>query len=119
MAEIVGAGATLGIRKQKCATIAEAEMVAAAGGTDVLLSYPLAGPNLKRFARLVRRYPGTTFGPPSIIPTPPAPCQAAEGLDRPSRSWSTWRSGWAGPASIQANPRPSFTRLSTGSQPGA
>src|SRR3954470_23846252 len=36
---------SLGIRKHKCATIAEAEMVAASGGTDVLLAYPLVGPN--------------------------------------------------------------------------
>jgi D-serine deaminase-like pyridoxal phosphate-dependent protein len=51
----------LGIRKHKCATIAEAEMVAAAGGTDVLLAYPLVGPNIDRLARLVRKYPATTF----------------------------------------------------------
>src|SRR4051812_34412648 len=44
----------MGIRKHKCATIAEAEMVAAAGGTDVLLAYPLVGPNIARLARLVR-----------------------------------------------------------------
>ena len=56
MAEIVRLAESLGIRKHKCATIAEAEMVAAAGGTDVLLAYPLVGPNLKRFALLVRGY---------------------------------------------------------------
>ena len=44
MAEIVRLAESLGIRKHKCATIAEAEMVAAAGGTDVLLAYPLVGP---------------------------------------------------------------------------
>ena len=54
MAEIVRMAESMGIRKHKCATIAEAEMVAAAGGTDVLVSYPLVGPNLKRFANLVR-----------------------------------------------------------------
>ena len=46
MAAIVRMAAELGIRKHKCATIAEAEMVAAAGGTDVLLAYPLVGPNM-------------------------------------------------------------------------
>jgi D-serine deaminase-like pyridoxal phosphate-dependent protein len=51
----------LGISKHKCATIAEAEMVAGAGGTDVLLAYPLVGPNIARFARLIRKYPETTF----------------------------------------------------------
>ncbi len=51
----------MGIHKHKCATIAEAEMVARAGGQDVLLSYPLVGPNIARMAELVRRYPETTF----------------------------------------------------------
>jgi D-threonine aldolase len=61
MAEIVRLAESMGIRKHKSATLAEAEMVAAAGGTDVLLAYPLIGPNLKRFANLVRGYRSTTF----------------------------------------------------------
>ncbi len=52
---------SLGIRKHKCATIAEAEMAARAGATDVLLAYPVVGPNLDRLARLVETYPETTF----------------------------------------------------------
>src|ERR1700722_6723963 len=52
MAEIVRMADSMGIRKHKCATLAEAEMVAAAGGADVLVSYPLIGPNLKRFTNL-------------------------------------------------------------------
>ncbi len=61
MAEIVRLAESLGIRKHKCATIAEAEMVAAAGGADVLLSYPLVGPNVKRFIKLMRAYRNTAF----------------------------------------------------------
>jgi D-serine deaminase-like pyridoxal phosphate-dependent protein len=61
MAEIVRLAESLGVRKHKCATIAEAEMIAAAGGSDALLAYPLLGPNLKRFAHLVRGYRSTTF----------------------------------------------------------
>jgi D-serine deaminase-like pyridoxal phosphate-dependent protein len=61
MAEIVRLLESLGVKKHKCATIAEAEMAAAAGATDVLLSYPLTGPNLKRFVLLVRGYRSTTF----------------------------------------------------------
>ena len=49
MAEIVRLAESLGIHRHKCATIAEAEMVATAGGADVLLAYPLVGPNVKRF----------------------------------------------------------------------
>lgn len=51
----------LGIRKHKCATIAEAEMAAQAGATDVLLAYPVVGPTLNRLARLREAYPDTTF----------------------------------------------------------
>ena len=45
MAEIVRMARAVGHPQAKCATIAEAEMVAAAGGTDVLIAYPLVGPN--------------------------------------------------------------------------
>jgi D-serine deaminase-like pyridoxal phosphate-dependent protein len=50
-----------GIRKHKCATIAEAEMVAQAGGRDILLAYELVGPNIARLAKLARAYPSVTF----------------------------------------------------------
>jgi D-serine deaminase-like pyridoxal phosphate-dependent protein len=50
-----------GITQFKCATIAEAEMTAAAGAADVLLAYPLVGPNLGRFLRLMRAFPRTRF----------------------------------------------------------
>jgi D-serine deaminase-like pyridoxal phosphate-dependent protein len=50
-----------GIRKHKCATIAEAEMAAQAGAADVLIAYPLVGPNLARFATLAAKYGDTTF----------------------------------------------------------
>ncbi len=55
------AGVALGLHKHKCATIAEAEMIAQAGGRDVLIAYPLVGPNIDRFARLVAAYPETIF----------------------------------------------------------
>lgn len=50
-----------GITKQKCATIAEAEMVAQCETPDILLSYPMVGPNCTRFAQLVKKYPGSKF----------------------------------------------------------
>jgi D-serine deaminase-like pyridoxal phosphate-dependent protein len=50
-----------GINKFKTATIAEAEMVASAGGKDVLLAYPVVGPNIRRLARLIERHPNTSF----------------------------------------------------------
>lgn len=50
-----------GVTKHKAATIAECEMLADAGVPDVLLAYPLVGPNAKRFAALARKYPKTQF----------------------------------------------------------
>lgn len=50
-----------GVRKHKCATIAEAEMLARAGAEDVLVAYPLVGPNPRRLAALMTAYPKTTF----------------------------------------------------------
>jgi D-serine deaminase-like pyridoxal phosphate-dependent protein len=51
----------LGITKFKCATIAEAEMVAIAGAPDVMLAFPASGPNIARLFTLVREFPGTKF----------------------------------------------------------
>ena len=50
-----------GVTKHKCATIAEAEILADAGAPDVLLAYQLIGPNAKRFAALAKKYPRTKF----------------------------------------------------------
>lgn len=50
-----------GITTFKCATIAEAEMLAMAGAPDVLLAYQPVGPKAERFARLVEKYPATAF----------------------------------------------------------
>ena len=50
-----------GITKFKCATIAEAEMLAICKAPDVLLAYQPIGPKLRRFTRLILTYPGTKF----------------------------------------------------------
>jgi D-serine deaminase-like pyridoxal phosphate-dependent protein len=59
--EIVRLCLEAGITKHKCATLAEAEMLAACGAPDVFLAYPLVGPNCGRFARMARAYPKTRF----------------------------------------------------------
>jgi D-serine deaminase-like pyridoxal phosphate-dependent protein len=51
-----------GIRKFKCATIAEAEMLANAGAIDVLLAYQPIGPKAVRLAELVTAFPKVKFG---------------------------------------------------------
>lgn len=50
-----------GIRHFKCATIAEAEMLAMAGAPDVLLAYQPIGPKVDRLTALIRKYPGTRY----------------------------------------------------------
>jgi D-serine deaminase-like pyridoxal phosphate-dependent protein len=59
--EIVRMQLEAGVTKQKCATIAEAELLARSGVKEVLLAYGLVGPNCDRLARLVRAYPETQF----------------------------------------------------------
>ncbi|MBC7921480.1 MAG: alanine racemase, partial [Ferruginibacter sp.] len=61
MAEVAGLLLEEGIRKFKCATIAEAEMLARAGAPDVLLAYQPIGPKISRLAQLVSTYPATRF----------------------------------------------------------
>jgi D-threonine aldolase len=50
-----------GIKKFKCATIAEAEMLAMVGVPDVLLAYQPVGPKAERFLELIKKYPSTKF----------------------------------------------------------
>ena len=61
LAELVKMQMALGVKKFKCATIAEAEMAAASGAPDVLLAYPLVGPKAQRFIQLNKKFPQTTF----------------------------------------------------------
>jgi D-serine deaminase-like pyridoxal phosphate-dependent protein len=57
-----------GVTKHKCATIAEAELLADSGAPDVLIAYPLVGPNLRRLAALATKFPGTKFS--ALIDSP-------------------------------------------------
>lgn len=50
-----------GIKKFKCATIAEAEMLALIKAPDVLLAYQPIGPKALRFISLQKNYPHTKF----------------------------------------------------------
>lgn len=50
-----------GITKFKCATIAEAEMLGMAAAPDVLMAYQPAGPKIKRFIQLIKKYPKTKY----------------------------------------------------------
>jgi D-serine deaminase-like pyridoxal phosphate-dependent protein len=75
-----------GIRRFKCATIAEAEMLAGEGAPDVLLAYQPIGPKAARLAALIRTFPATSFS--CLIDHPDAAeamakVFAAAGLDVP------------------------------------
>ena len=61
LAELTQLQLKLGITKFKCATIAEAEMVASCGAPDVLLAYQPVGPKLPRFIELIRNFPRINF----------------------------------------------------------
>ncbi len=59
--EIIRLELAAGITKHKCATIAEAEMLAGCGAPDVLISYNLVGPHCGRLAKLMQAFPATQF----------------------------------------------------------
>ena len=61
VAEMISMQIDLGIPRFKCATIAEAEMCAEAGASQIILAYPLVGPNISRFLRLAAHYAKVTF----------------------------------------------------------
>lgn len=61
MAEIITMQMDAGISKFKCATIAEAEMLAEAGAKTILLAYQLNFPKAKRFLSLIEKFPSINF----------------------------------------------------------
>ncbi len=61
MSEIVRLQLRAGIRRVKCATLAEAEMSARAGASDVLLAHQPVGPKIAKLLVLAQRYPTTRF----------------------------------------------------------
>lgn len=50
-----------GIRKFKCSTISEAEILGITGAPDILLAYQPWGPKLIRYFHLVKKFPKTQF----------------------------------------------------------
>src|ERR1700722_18700519 len=81
--EIIRIEMQAGVRKHKVATLAEAEMVASCGDADVLIAYPMVGPNCGPLAKLLRAYPDSRF---SVVADHPGAVDAlsavlsAEGL---------------------------------------
>ncbi len=61
MAEIIQLQLQLGIQKYKCATLAEAELLALSGAPDVLLAMQPVSIHLEHFIHLIENYPKTKF----------------------------------------------------------
>ncbi|MCP5149730.1 MAG: D-TA family PLP-dependent enzyme [Ectothiorhodospiraceae bacterium] len=67
----------MGITKHKCATFAEAEMLAGAGVVDIVLAYNLVGPNIARAVRFRERFPDVRLAVTGDHPRPVAELGAA------------------------------------------
>ena len=61
MPEVVRMQVAAGITQFKCATLAEVEMTADAGGRDILLAYQPVGPNVERFLGMQERHENIRF----------------------------------------------------------
>ena len=70
MIDIVRLEVGMGIAKHKCATFAEAEMLALGGARDVFLAYNLVGPNIARAVRFRQRFPEVRFSVTADHPEP-------------------------------------------------
>lgn len=73
MPDLVRLQCALGIRKHKAATIAEVEMLARAGVTDIVLAFPIVGPNVDRVVHLRKAFPEVTL---AVTVDDPAPLAA-------------------------------------------
>ncbi|HKK43673.1 MAG TPA: D-TA family PLP-dependent enzyme [Bacteroidales bacterium] len=61
MAEVVKLQMKYGITKFKSSTIAETEMVARCGASDIIFAMQPVGPNIERFFRLKKEFPGVNI----------------------------------------------------------
>ena len=88
MPEMIALQLAMGIVKFKCATIAEAEMTAAAGARDVLLAYQPVGPHISRFAQLMQKFPAVRFG--CLVDDTEAATQISEGAVSSGVTFEAW-----------------------------
>jgi D-serine deaminase-like pyridoxal phosphate-dependent protein len=66
-----------GITKHKCATLAEAEMLAEAGVRDIMLAYNPVGPNIPRVVKFAKKFADTQLAVTADHPGPVAQLGAA------------------------------------------
>ncbi len=77
--EVIQLQRDAGITRQKCATLAEAEMLANLGVQDILLAYQMVGPNISRFVRLVDKCRGIRFA--GLVDSPEAVQELAKAIE--------------------------------------
>lgn len=70
MPQVIRLEMELGITKHKCATLAEAEMLAECGVQDIFLAYNIVGPNVLRVVSFLQRYPQVKLGVTADHPGP-------------------------------------------------
>ena len=84
MVEVVRAQMAQGIDRFKCATIAEAEMLARCDVHDVMFAYQAVGPKIERLLALCETFPDTTFS--AMVDDPEVLAQTAVTFNRAGRS---------------------------------
>jgi D-serine deaminase-like pyridoxal phosphate-dependent protein len=77
MREVVEMQLERGITRHKCATIAEAEMLATAGVKDIFWAYNPVGPNIGRVVRFLEKFPGVRLAVTADHPGPVEDLNAA------------------------------------------
>ncbi|MFC4095407.1 D-TA family PLP-dependent enzyme [Euzebyella saccharophila] len=87
-AEIINMQLESGIQKFKCATIAEAELLAQNKAKDVLLAMQPVGANIDRFLRLMKTCPQTEFS--TLVDHPSILKKISDTADKEKMSVSLW-----------------------------
>ena len=81
--QIVSLHIDRGIKRFKCATIAEAEMVACEGAASIVLAKQAVGPDIERLIQLAEAHPKTEFL--AIVDNPDSLDQLSQKLENASR----------------------------------
>jgi D-serine deaminase-like pyridoxal phosphate-dependent protein len=81
--EIVKMQMNAGITRFKCSTLAETAMLGRCKAPDVLIAYPLSGPNQSALLQLIKQFPETTFS--TLVDHPEQAAQWESILEEPLR----------------------------------
>jgi D-serine deaminase-like pyridoxal phosphate-dependent protein len=81
--EIVKMQMDAGITRFKCSTLAESAMLGGCKAPDVLIAYPLSGPNQNGLLQLIKQFPETTFS--TLVDHPEQAAQWKGILEEPLR----------------------------------